>query len=156
MGLILEQKPLGESDNMEYYEAMAEAIKNLQSERQNLDMSSQKQLNVMLSTETIPVSKGDFSHEVQNLYSNNKSLYNSSKLFPPTERDLGMVSANINSFKSNLKEINLHTSAENFQSFKFGSQNQSRIKTKFEKSNVKVCFRMFFIFEKLLFDKSFL
>lgn len=111
------------TENMLYYETIAEAMLNL---NDNTTEGSKEPSQIPKSIEKlgIPDSKneeGKVNTEALDLYSINKSLYNSSKLFPPTERDL-----NFESQMDSFQDLNQFKAEDNqvyqFNSFKIKSK----------------------------------
>lgn len=93
LGIIVDKKLVSNSENMGYYKTIAEAMQNLHLEAQT-ERDSLSRTATIDSSKVKRASAGELglTAEAEDLYSINKSLYNSSKLFPPTERDLDFES----------------------------------------------------------------
>ena len=110
LGIIVENEDLPSDENLFYYEQMAEAMKNLDPSQ---DESSKKDLSLNKSNKKNETSAPGI--EPLDLYSINKSLYNSSKLFPPTERDIDFEMDSFQNINENQYDPN---SLNQFNSFK--------------------------------------
>ena len=107
---------------MLYYETIAEAMQNLNSTPNVDTKESNKKITTIDSTKDSKEQPETTFQGEEDLYSINKSLYNSSKLFPPTERDIDFES-HLDSFQdTNQLKYDPH-SLNQFNSFKNNSKN---------------------------------
>jgi hypothetical protein len=119
----VENESLPNPENMLYYETIAEAMQNLHSTENDESKEASKLVTTVESLKDGKLYENEtpFTGE-EDLYSINKSLYNSSKLFPPTERDIDFES-NLDSFQD-ISQMKFNpNSLTQFNSFKNNSKN---------------------------------
>jgi hypothetical protein len=117
----VENETLPNPENMLYYETIAEAMQNLHSTTHDESKETSKRVATVDSLKELNGPERNFQGE-EDLYSINKSLYNSSKLFPPTERDIDFES-NLDSFQDINQMKYDPNSLNQFNSFKNNSKN---------------------------------
>lgn len=118
----MESQTLPNPENMLYYETIAEAMQNLNSTPNVDTKESNKKITTIDSIKDSKEQPETTFQGEEDLYSINKSLYNSSKLFPPTERDIDFES-HLDSFQdTNQLKYDPH-SLNQFNSFKNNSKN---------------------------------
>ena len=130
------------SANLNYYETMAEAMENLKSEKVDNGMPSLAISQKLPSTqEQEKLSQFKLGNaDAEDLYSLNKSLYNSSKLFPPTERDFDSEFP-LTSLREKPKKIQKYTSHKQLSNEKpslkkFGTRKEGENEKKFLQESI--------------------
>lgn len=133
----MNKKLVSNSENIVYYKTIAEAMQNLNLDGQTEKDSSKRVTTVgSLNHKKRSLGEQGLNEETEDLYSINKSLYNSSKLFPPTERDLEFES-NKQSFHD-ISQLKFDPdSLVQFNSFKMNPKNVQTERNAYLKPNDK-------------------
>lgn len=121
LGVIVDNKLATGAEGLGYFKTMAEAMHNLRETQTEIGRAQSNRPETLESVNGRQRSLAEPALQLQmdaeELYSINKSLYNSSKLFPPTERE-GNFGSNLHSLKDAAQQKPELSSLVQFNSFK--------------------------------------
>ena len=80
LGILMNEDDEVETEDLDYLEAMAEAVYNLKSERN--PGTNEKKFEFSKQLNSVKHSENNFGDEIQKMINYNQSIYNSSKIFP--------------------------------------------------------------------------
>ena len=105
-----------ENEDRDYFEAMAEAVYNLKSERNPGTNEKEKKFEFSKQLDSVKHSENNFGDEIQKMINYNQSIYNSSKIFPGIYDTNDQNIDTMRSFwnQSNVDGQNLTQNAEDF------------------------------------------